>query len=382
MIASAVTLWGCGGNDSNASGNEEDSGESVLAHNIEAEDPYAVPEVTDPIMSYAVNECVTLGNIDDMTVTLENDYTLTDEIVHNNIESLLAYQAIYEVTDKQVVETGDIVNIDYVGKKDGVAFNGGTATGYRLTIGSGQFIPGFEDGLIGVRVGDTVDLDLTFPENYGSEELAGAAVVFTVTVNSIDKQISMTYDELTDEFVSENFGMATVSELEENVRERLVEMGEEQKQTEIEDLVTEKVISEAEINIPDGLVDQLCDQWVGILQNRNELDDFESYVEGNYQLTMDEFYTQLREEVVENTKKQLVFEAVADKLKVTVSDEELDEYIDSIVSAGTYGYSSEEVVYKYSSKYQTGRDYLRQRYKMEKTIDELAKTVKVEEKKS
>ncbi len=94
------------------------------------------------------------------------------------------------------VEEGDIANIDYVGKKDGEAFAGGTAKGYDLTIGSGQFIPGFEDGLIGVEIGTTVDLNLTFPEDYkNSTSLAGAEVVFTVTVNSCKR----TFDELTDE---------------------------------------------------------------------------------------------------------------------------------------------------------------------------------------
>ena len=85
------------------------------------------------------------------------------------------------------VQKDDIANIDYVGKKDGVAFEGGTANGYDLKIGSGSFIAGFEDGLIGAEIGSTVDLNLTFPENYGNEELNGADVVFTVTVNSVKR---------------------------------------------------------------------------------------------------------------------------------------------------------------------------------------------------
>ena len=87
--------------------------------------------------------------------------------------------------EKSVVESGDTVNIDFEGKKDGVAFDGGTSQGYNLTIGSGSFIDGFEDGLIGVNVGDTVDLNLTFPEGYQNADLAGQDVVFTVTVNFI-----------------------------------------------------------------------------------------------------------------------------------------------------------------------------------------------------
>lgn len=116
------------------------------------------------------------------------------------------------------VETGDIANIDYVGKKDGVAFEGGSAEGYDLQIGSGSFIPGFEDGLIGVEIGSTVDLDLTFPEDYGNEELAGAKVVFTVTVNSVKSSEIIA----TEEFYKD-LGFKSAKEYEEDVERRAVQ---------------------------------------------------------------------------------------------------------------------------------------------------------------
>lgn len=117
------------------------------------------------------------------------------------------------------VEDGDTANIDYVGKKDGIAFSGGTAKGYDLVIGSGSFIDGFEEGLIGVEIGTTVDLDLTFPSDYGNAELAGKAVVFTVTVNHVKKQ----FGELNEE-TAKACGYGSAAEMEKIARDYAVEM--------------------------------------------------------------------------------------------------------------------------------------------------------------
>lgn len=115
------------------------------------------------------------------------------EIYQNYFNEKLRGMMSHTLT-KGTVEKGDVANIDYVGKKDGVAFDGGTAEGYNLTIGSGQFIPGFEDGLIGAEIGKTVDLNLTFPESYDEASLAGKAVVFTVTVNSVSRNFDTVND--------------------------------------------------------------------------------------------------------------------------------------------------------------------------------------------
>ena len=136
---------------------------------------------------YNVNleDYVTLGEYKNIPVDMSSD-TLKgyiDDLAKSDIENSEAYA---EVKNGKV-KNGDIANIDYKGTKDGVAFEGGTAEGYDLEIGSNSFIEGFEDGLIGVAIGDTVDLDLTFPEGYQSEELAGKAVVFTVKVNSVKR---------------------------------------------------------------------------------------------------------------------------------------------------------------------------------------------------
>ena len=125
------------------------------------------------IRSYDVEKYVTLGDYDGMEVEVAGDFEVSDEDVVDYINGMLSYYPSYEDTDKQTVEDGDCVNIDYEGKKDGVAFDGGTAQGYVLEIGSGTFIDGFEDGVIGMKTGETKDLNLKFPDSYQSTDLAG-----------------------------------------------------------------------------------------------------------------------------------------------------------------------------------------------------------------
>ena len=144
---------------------------------------------------YKALDYVELGEYKGLTVEV-SPTTVTDEEVIKQIRANAGSDILEEVTEG-TVEEGDTANIDYEGKLDGEAFDGGTAKDTDLEIGSGTFIPGFEDGLIGVKIGDTVDLPLTFPENY-TEELAGKDVVFTVTVNSVKRM-----PELTDDLVNQ-----------------------------------------------------------------------------------------------------------------------------------------------------------------------------------
>lgn len=163
--------------------------------------PTETPAVTD---DYAETK-VTLGQYKGLTL-----YEVDSAVIAEELREMMKGYAELEVVDRAAVE-GDTVNINYVGKKDGVAFAGGTddsEAGTNLALGSGQFIDGFEDGLIGAVAGEVRDLNLTFPENYGNTELAGQAVIFTVTVNSVMESV---VPELTDEFAAENLPFDTVA---------------------------------------------------------------------------------------------------------------------------------------------------------------------------
>lgn len=163
---------------------------------------------------------VTLGEYKALKAEAE---AVTDDAINEYINTnLLANSVTYEQIKEGTIKDGDTVNINYVGKKDGVAFEGGTddsEKGTNLAIGSNSFIAGFEEGLVGAKVGKTIDLNLTFPEDYGNEELNGAAVVFTVDVNYIcGKEI---VPELTDEFVAANTEYKTVTDYKSFVNETL-----------------------------------------------------------------------------------------------------------------------------------------------------------------
>lgn len=151
---------------------------------------------------------------------LELDTSSDDfkELFDNTVASDVKSNSLYMEKTEGTVSEGDIANIDFVGKKDGVAFDGGTAEGYELEIGSGSFIDGFESGLIGAEIGKTVDLNLTFPEDYGKEELNGADVVFTVTVNSVQ-----TTNGVEPKDIYKDLGYETLKQYENATKERATE---------------------------------------------------------------------------------------------------------------------------------------------------------------
>lgn len=162
-----------------------------------------------------LSKYVELGEYKGIKVDTSTDdfKEIYDSVVKSDVESY----GLYVEKTEGVVQEGDTANIDYVGKKDGVAFDGGTAQGYDLTIGSNSFIDGFEEGLIGVNIGDTVDLNLTFPTNYQSAELAGADVVFTVTVN----HVTTTEVRKAEDYYSE-IGFKSLDEYNADVKKRAV----------------------------------------------------------------------------------------------------------------------------------------------------------------
>ncbi len=184
---------------------------------------------------------VELGEYKGITVE-KTVMDVTEDDIDFEISNILSTSA-EEVEDPETkIAEGDIANIDYVGKKDGVAFDGGTAEDYDLSIGSGQFIEGFEEGLIGAKKGETRDLDLTFPEEYHSEDLAGQKVVFTVSVNAIKR-----IPELTEEWVTANTEYDTIDAYKESVREDLEKSNEQTAESSLQNTAWEQVLSESEI---------------------------------------------------------------------------------------------------------------------------------------
>lgn len=236
------------------------------------------------------------------------------------------------------VEEGDTVNIDYAGTRDGVAFEGGTASGQNLTIGSGQFIPGFEEGLVGVKTGETVELPLTFPEDYHAAELAGAEVVFTVTVNSIT---AAEPQELTDEFVQ---GLGLECQTAEEYRQYIYDLLYEQEMAVFEQQVEEAVITAITENTefkkdpPQALVDRYADTLTSnlTLQAQSYGATLEQFMQLYYGMDAETYQQEIQTQAMNTAKQYLIIQAIADKENLNVSEEELNEELQVMAEAAGY----------------------------------------------
>lgn len=300
-------------------------------------------------VSYDVKKCVTLGKYSGLQVSLPNDYKVTKEQVDDYALGMAQYNAqpVYKDTDKKKVEEGDTVNIDYEGKKDGVAFEGGTASGYNLTIGSHSFIDGFEEGLVGVKVGQTVDLDLSFPENYPSADLAGAAVVFTVKVNKIVVEDPDAKFELNDEFVRQNYDCETVEEYKEKVKSYLKEENKTNKEKDTRQEVINILLENSKVTIPDELMEARLEDSILIFTNRNCTDGttLKDFLATNYNgMTEEDFRSDIANEVKTNLQTELILEAIAQEEGVKLEEEAFQDYVQQQMEAN--GYASAEDFYK------------------------------------
>lgn len=207
-----------------------------------------------------MSKVVKLGNYRGIEVKIPKQLSVTEEEINREIQNFLNQN--YQLVEKDgEVANGDVTTIDFEGFKDGVPFEGGKANGHQLEIGSGQFIPGFEDQMIGMTKGETRDLNLTFPENYGVADLAGADVVFKVTVHKIATKKEA---ELTDEFIASlnapNF--KTVEELKNLIETSLQMQYKQQFEAAKENAVLGKLIGECEVEVSDEDVEKALQQHI------------------------------------------------------------------------------------------------------------------------
>lgn len=346
---------------------------SVIGCGTKSEDQASESAAQSEQKTYDVAKYVTLPAYKNMDVTVSGTYEVTEDDVRDYVNNMCSYYPEYEDTDKTVVENGDCVDIDYEGKKDGVAFDGGTAQGYVLEIGSGTFIDGFEDGLIGVKVGETVDLNLTFPENYQSEDLAGADVVFTVTVNKIKTKKEINYDTMTDEYVKSNLKSDSVEAFKGEVENYLKSQNESKKTTAQRQAVLERLVAGAKIAVPDGLLEQKVDQYLQQFENQNCSDgtSIDDYLTKNYQMTKDEFTSEMTKQMETTLEQELVLEAIAKDMKLELNEEGYQAFLESAVSSGQYE-SAEEYTKAYDSEYESGDSFLRNRFLLTQALTKVA----------
>jgi trigger factor len=251
---------------------------------------------------------VTLGKYKGIEVE-KADTTVTDEEVDAAINQERENNARTISVEDRAVKNGDMTVLDYEGFVDGVAFEGGKGENYPLTIGSNTFIPGFEDGLIGAELNKEIEVNVTFPEDYQAEELAGKAAVFKCTVKEIkEKELP----ELDDEFASEVSEFDTLAEYKEDVKKNLTEKKETEAKNEKEDKVVDAIIADAKMDIPEAMLTtqqrQLADDFAQRIQMQGiSIDQYFQFTG----LTKEAFLEQLKPQAEKRIKSRLVLEAVA-----------------------------------------------------------------------
>ncbi|HIV22311.1 MAG TPA: trigger factor [Candidatus Merdiplasma excrementigallinarum] len=267
---------------------------------------------------------VTLGEYKGVEVP-KTEIQVTDEEIQAEVDKERENNSRTIDVDDRGVEKGDLIKLDFDGSVDGVPFQGGKAEDYPLTVGSGSFIPGFEDQLIGAKIGEEMEVKVTFPEDYHAEDLKGKEAVFKCTVKAIQvKELP----EADDEFAKDVSEFDTMAEYREDIKKNLTEKKEAAAKREKETAAVAKAVENAQMEIPDAMVDE---------QVRRMADDFTRRMESQG-ITMqqymqftgmdaDKLLEQMKPEALKRIQNSLVLEAVAKAENIEISDERLDEEI-------------------------------------------------------
>lgn len=316
---------------------------------------------------------VELGDYSNLEAEV-NKYEVTDEDISRVIDRERDQNSRIISVEDRAVKDGDIVNIDFVGKLDGEEFPGGDAEGYELVIGSGAFIPGFEEQIIGKEIGQEFDVDVVFPEEYHDESLAGKNVIFEVKLNSIQEK---ELPELDDEFVKDISEFDTLEEYKNNVKIDLEEELKKQAEVEKENKAVEALMEVMKVDIPESMIDMEVDR---------EYQNFLYRVQG-MGLTLDQYFAiansdeeKTREELRPASEKKVKGELALDEFIVKENIEATDEEIDKEISELAKQYELKDVdSFKETLKESGDLDFITNTVKRRKAVEKLVEMVKYKE---
>ncbi len=269
----------------------------------------------------------------------KNVAEVTDEAVDAEVERARKRNArVIEVTDRAAVK-GDIANIDFDGSVDGVAFDGGKGEGYDLTLGSGSFIPGFEEQIEGKNVGEEFDVNVTFPEDYHAKELAGKAAVFATKLNGLKVE---ELPELDDEFAKDVSEFDTLDEYKADIKAKMVKRNEANAETEVENALAEELIAKLEADIPEVMFEVETENQVRDYDNNLRMQGIDLNTYFKYTgMTLESLREQLRPRAEKQVKVRLALEKIAELESISVSDEDIDAEYTRISEA--YNVPADEV---------------------------------------
>ena len=260
----------------------------------------------------------------------KNVYNVTETMVKTELETLRKQnQRIVDVERES--KTGDTVNIDYEGFVGDVAFDGGKDTGFDLNLGSNTFIPGFEDQLVGKKAGEECDVKVTFPEEYHAEDLKGKEAIFKVKVNVV-KEIQL--PELDDEFAKDVSEFDTLADLKADIKKKLKEQKKNQSDAELDAALVEKLLENAEVEIPKCMIDRKVESMMSEFEQRLAGSglNLETYIRYTG-MDMDAFKANYVPEAEKQVKTRLALEKIVELEGVVISDEEIDKEFQAIADA-------------------------------------------------
>lgn len=384
-VTMAIGVAACGTEDKNSAAEGTEAVQSTESGSTEesSSEPAA-----SSVFDLKGSDYVKLCDYSDFEITIAGDYEVEEQEVKAYFEQMFtSYGPFYtDDPDKTTIEEGDIVDVDYVGKLDGVAFDGGSAEHqiidvYNNTSASGSgYIEGFTEGLKGASVGDVIDCDVTFPEDYGNTELAGKEVVFTFTVNAIQKEMSI--DEVDDAFAKEQFQVDTVEEMYQEVRSYLESAAEYNKERDKYLAVQEYLLDNCTVEMPqDYLSARLSDykrQYIAANCSGDE-SQLEAYLSDYYGKTVEEMEEYWSEAMTRSVKLELIMDVITEELGVDLNEEEYDAYVTQLVS--NQGYGSEDTMYA-SYGYGDaayGKEYFRDLYMYDIALEKVLSNVTVKE---
>ena len=278
----------------------------------------------------AVKPEVTLGDYKGVEVP-KSEIAVTDEEVDAEVKKEQDKNARTVAVEDRAAANGDITTIDFEGFVDGVAFDGGKGTDYALTLGSGTFIPGFEDQLVGANTGDHVEVKVTFPEEYQAKELSGKEAVFQCDVKKIEtKEVP----ELDDEFAKDVSEFDTLAEYKEDVKKKLTEKKEKEARTAKENAAVDKAIENAQMDIPELMTKTECRQMMDDFSRRMQQQglSMEQYFQFTGQ-SMDKMMEDMKPQALKRIQTRLVLEKVAEAENIQPSEEEITEEIQKMADA-------------------------------------------------
>ena len=297
------------------------------------------------------------------------EYKVTDEDVNHELSHMQEHNARMITVEDRPVESGDITTIDFEGFVDGKAFEGGKAEGHELEIGSNTFIPGFEDQIIGMKIDEEKDINVKFPEEYFSKELAGKDATFKVKLHEIKKK---ELPKLDDEFAKDVSEFDTLKELKEDIKNKQQKQNDDKAKYETEDAVIKAVCENMKVEIPSGMVETEVDNMIKDIEQRLSYQGLklEQYLQMMGKTT-EEMRKEYEPQAIESIKSRLALEAVIKAEKIEATDEEVDEKMKEM--AKNYGKENDEEFMKNENV----RNYIKEGLTSQKAMEFLVKNAKM-----